>query len=46
MSNMVLVVEIVRGFLEPGHSLYCGDDPRKIILNVRLLLERERQAGS
>ncbi|MDP6550194.1 MAG: isochorismatase family protein, partial [Dehalococcoidia bacterium] len=46
MSNVVLVVDMVRGFLEPGHNLYCGDDARKIIPNVRELLDRERQAGS
>ena len=46
MSNVVLVVDMVRGFLEPGHNLYCGDDDRKIIPNVRELLERERRAGS
>jgi nicotinamidase-related amidase len=46
MSNVVLVVDMVRGFLEPGHNLYCGDDARKIIPNVRELLERERRAGS
>jgi nicotinamidase-related amidase len=37
---------MVRGFLEPGHNLYCGDDSRHIIPRVHQLLERERQAGS
>ncbi len=46
MPNVVLVVDMVKGFLEPGHNLYCGDDSRKIIPNVRAMLERERQAGS
>ena len=46
MSNVVLVVDVVRGFLEPGHNLYCGDDARNIIPRVRSLLERERRAGS
>lgn len=46
MPNVVLVVDMVRGFLEPGHNLYCGDDARKIIPKVRELVERERQAGS
>ncbi len=46
MSNVVLVVDMVRGFLEPGHNLYCGDDARNIIPRVRSLLERERRAGS
>ncbi len=46
MSNVVLVVDMLRGFLEPGHTLYCGDDARKIIPNVDTLLERERKVGS
>ena len=46
MSNVVLVVDMVRGFLEPGHNLYCGDDSRKIISSVRDLLKREIEAGS
>ena len=46
MPNVVLVVDMVRGFLEPGHNLYCGDDARTIIPNVRALMERETQAGS
>ena len=46
MSNVVLVVDMVRGFLEPGHNLYCGDDSRRIIPQVHQLLERERRAGS
>ena len=46
MPNVVLVVDMVRGFLEPGHNLYCGGDSRRIIPNVQRLLERERQAGS
>ena len=46
MSNVVLVIDMVRGFLDPGHNLYCGDSSREIIPNVRLLIERERDAGS
>lgn len=46
MANVVLVIDMVRGFLEPGHNLYCGDESRKIIPKVQSLLERERQAGS
>ena len=46
MPNVVLVIDMVRGFLEPGHNLYCGDDARAIISPVRNLLERERNAGS
>ncbi len=46
MSNVVLVIDMVRGFLEPGHNLYCGDGSRQIIPNVRRLLEKERDVGS
>ena len=46
MANVVLVVDMVRGFLEPGHNLYCGDEARTIIPNVQTLLEREKAAGS
>ena len=38
MPNVVLVVDMVRGFLEPGHNLYCGDEARRIIEPVRELL--------
>ena len=46
MANGVLVVDMLKGFLEPNHNLYCGDGCREIIPNVRRLLEREREAGS
>ena len=46
MTNAVLVVDMLKGFLEPGHNLYCGEGCREIIPNVRRLLEREREAGS
>ena len=35
MSNVVLVIDMVRGFMEPGHNLYCGDEAREIIPNVQ-----------
>jgi hypothetical protein len=25
MSNELLVVDVLRSFLEPGHNLYCGE---------------------
>ncbi len=46
MSNVVLVIDMVKGFLEPGHNLYCGDESREIIPRVHGLLARERAAGS
>lgn len=46
MSNVVLVIDMVDGFLEPGRNLYCGDDAREIIPNVQNLIEREIEQGS
>ena len=45
MSNVVLVVDMVVGFMEPGHNLYCGDESREIIPRVQKLIERERADG-
>ena len=46
MANVVLVVDMVRGFLEEGYSLYCGHDARTIIPEVQNLLEKELAKGS
>jgi len=46
MANVVLVSDMLRGFLEEGYPLYCGERTRRIIPNVRRLLERELAQGS
>ena len=46
MANAVLVVDMLRGFLEEGHPLYAGDKVRHIIPNIRSLLERELAQSS
>ena len=46
MPNLVLVIDMVKGFLEPGHNLYCGDDAREIIPKVHSLLRHEQSLGS
>ena len=46
MANAVLVVDMLRGFLEAGNPLYCGEAARRIIPNVQRLLAREQQRGS
>jgi len=46
MANAVLVIDMVRGFLEEGYPLYCGDKPRRIIHHVQALLEKELAHGS
>ena len=45
MANVVLVVDMVRGFLEPGHNLYF-EGYRELIPPVQALLDRELAAGS
>jgi len=46
MANAVLVSDMLRGFLEEGYPLYCGERARRIIPNVQRLLERELARGS
>ena len=46
MANAVLVIDMVRGFMEEGCPLYCGEKARRIIPNVQRLLERELAKGS
>jgi nicotinamidase/pyrazinamidase len=46
MSNVVIVEDMLRGFLEDSRPLYCGADARKIIANVQRLLEEEGKKGS
>jgi nicotinate phosphoribosyltransferase len=46
MANVVLVSDMLRGFLEEGYPLYCGEGARRIIPNIQRLLEREIARGS
>jgi nicotinamidase/pyrazinamidase len=46
MPNAVLVVDMLRGFLEEGCPLYIGQEARSIIPNIRNLLERELAQGA
>jgi len=46
MANAVIVIDMLRGFLEEGHPLYCGDKARRIIPNVQRLLASEIERGS
>lgn len=45
MAAAILVVDMLRGFLEQGYPLYCGDAARSIIPNIRRLLEQELAKG-
>ncbi len=46
MANAVLVIDMLRGFLEEGYPLYCGARARGIIPAVQRLLEQELALGS
>lgn len=46
MANAVIVTDMLRGFLEEGYPLYCGEGARRIIPNIQRLLERELTQGS
>jgi nicotinamidase/pyrazinamidase len=46
MSNVVLVLDMVRGFCEEGRNLYVGPTIREIIPRVRELLREEKARGS
>jgi len=41
MANAILVIDMLRGFLEKGYPLHCGDRARHIIPNIQRLLEQE-----
>jgi len=46
MTDAVLVIDMLRGFLEEGYPLYCGEEVRKIIPNIQGLLKKEITRGS
>jgi len=46
MARVVIVSDMLRGFLEEGYPLYCGIEARRIIPNIQKLLERELEQGS
>ena len=46
MVRVVIVSDMLRGFLEEGYPLYCGIEARSIVPNVQKLLERELKQGS
>jgi nicotinamidase-related amidase len=46
MANVVLVVDVLRGFCEEGYPLYVGETIREIIPNIRRLLAEEKAGGS
>lgn len=46
MTRAVLVIDMLRGFLEEGHPLYCGPRARKIIPRVQQLVRQEAENGA
>ncbi|MEE8204951.1 MAG: nicotinate phosphoribosyltransferase [Dehalococcoidales bacterium] len=46
MADAVLVIDMLRGFLEEGHPLYCGQRARRIIPNIKGLLKQEIKKGA
>ena len=46
MANVVLVIDMLKGFLEEGNPLYCGEGARRIIPNIQRLLKEEIAKGS
>ncbi len=46
MANVVLVIDLVRGFCEEGRPLYVGPDVKETISRVEGLLKKEKALGS
>ncbi len=46
MARAVVVVDMLRGFMEEGYPLYCGPRARRIIPNMQRLLEDELAKSS
>jgi nicotinate phosphoribosyltransferase len=46
MARAVLAVDMLRGFLEEGHPLFCGARARRIIPHVQDMFEAELERGS
>ncbi len=46
MANAVIVIDLLKGFMEEGYPLYCGEQARLIIPRISKLLERELEKGS
>jgi nicotinamidase-related amidase len=46
MAEVVLVIDMQRGFLEEGNPLYCGEGARRIIPHIRRLLDSQLKRGA
>ena len=45
MANAVIVIDMQKGFMAPGGTLYCGDEARAIIPRVEARVQQEKAAG-
>lgn len=45
MGKVLIVVDMLKGFLEPKYALYCGDEARKVIPFARQLVEKYNREG-
>jgi nicotinamidase/pyrazinamidase len=46
MANAVIVIDLLKGFMEEGYPLFCGKQSRRIIPKIGKLLEQEMDKGS
>jgi len=46
MANAVIVIDLLKGFMEEGYPLFCGEKARLIIPRISRLLDRELGKGS
>mgnify|MGYP001028469125 CR=1 FL=1 len=46
MANVVIVVDMLVGFLDPSRPLYCGPTATAIVPRLRQLIEEELSKGS
>ena len=46
MADVLLVIDMLVGFMEEDHGLYCGDAARDIIPAVRSLIEQHHNTNS
>ncbi len=46
MAEVVLVIDMQRGFLEEGTPLYCGEGARRIIPHICRLLDSQLKRGA
>jgi nicotinamidase-related amidase len=46
MSNVVIVIDMIKGFMQEQYPLYCGPESKKIIPEIQKLLEKEIAGGA